>query len=442
MSTATTPADSPSAQSRSADSPQGTPLSAEIVTTGTEILLGEIVDTNAAWIAQQLREAGINLYYKTTVGDNEPRLRGVIELGLSRSDVILVTGGLGPTADDITRQAIANATGRPLVLHEGALAALQERFARLGVPMTENNRQQALIPAGAILIENPVGTAPGFIVETEQGTVIALPGVPREMKHLMTETVLPYLRARSGHTGIIRRRILRTVGIGESAIDSRLRDLMDSPNPTVGLAAHMGQADVRIVARAATADEAEALLDALEARIRERIGEFIYSTTPDEPFERTVVSLLQAAGATVAVLESDQDGILARRLSTGLESYRPVIAAWIANAPGSPLGVPEPARSMLAGLPMPQNLTDDQVQAVAQALHQATGATYGLLWLGTAGADEGVFGRTPGKTWLAVAGPRDVTAAFVPFGGQDEYTLVRISNQALGMLWQQLRTLS
>ncbi|GIV80197.1 CinA family nicotinamide mononucleotide deamidase-related protein [Litorilinea aerophila] len=438
MSTATTPADSPSARSGSADRPEGAPLSAEIVTTGTEILLGEIVDTNAAWIAQQLREAGVNLYYKTTVGDNEPRLRGVIELGLSRSDVILVTGGLGPTADDITRQAIANATGRPLVLHEGALAALQERFARFGVPMTENNRQQALIPAGAILIENPVGTAPGFIVETERGTVIALPGVPREMKHLMTETVLPYLRARSGHTGIIRRRILRTVGIGESAIDSRLRDLMDSANPTVGLAAHMGQADVRITARAATADEAEAMLDVLEARIRERIGEFIYSTTPDEPFERAVVSLLQAAGATVAVLESDPPGILARRLSTGLESYQPVSAAWMVGAPDTP----EPVQRVLAGLPAPQELSETQVQSVAQALRQATGTTYGLLWLGTAGADEGVFGRTPGKTWLAVAGPGGVTTASVPFGGQDEYTLVRISNQALGVLWQQLRTSS
>jgi nicotinamide-nucleotide amidase len=169
-------------------------LNAEIVTSGTEILLGDIVDTNAAWIAQQLREAGVNLFYKTTVGDNEPRLRGVIELGMARSDVIIVTGGLGPTVDDITRDAIANATGCPLELHEGALATLQARFARFGATMTDNNRQQALIPHGAILIENPVGTAPGFIVETERCAVIALPGVPREMKQLMADTVLPYLR--------------------------------------------------------------------------------------------------------------------------------------------------------------------------------------------------------------------------------------------------------
>ena len=153
-------------------------LSAEIVTTGTEILLGEIVDTNAVWIAQRLRDAGINLYFKTTVGDNELRLRSVIELGLSRSDVIIVSGGLGPTADDITRQAIAAATERPLRLNESALDTLRARFARFGVRMTDNNRQQALIPQGAILIENPVGTAPGFIVETARGTVVAMGSDP------------------------------------------------------------------------------------------------------------------------------------------------------------------------------------------------------------------------------------------------------------------------
>ena len=199
---------------------------AEIVTTGTEILLGDIVDTNAAWIAQQLREAGVNLYYKTTVGDNEPRVRGVIEQSMARCDAIIVTGGLGPTVDDITRQAIANATGRTLVLHEGALATLKQRFERFGAQLTENNIQQAYVPQDSILIENPIGTAPGFIVETERCAVIALPGVPREMKRLMADTVLPYLRRKAGESGIIRRRILRTIGIGESTIDVILDDLM------------------------------------------------------------------------------------------------------------------------------------------------------------------------------------------------------------------------
>ena len=208
-------------------------LKAEIVTTGTEILLGEIVDTNAAWIAQQLREAGVNLYFKTTVGDNEARIRSVLALGMSRSDVIICSGGLGPTVDDVTRQAIANVAERPLILHEEALVTLKERFARFGVQMTDNNLQQVYIPEGALLIPNPVGTAPGFIVETATCAIIALPGVPREMKHLMTETVLPYLRARAGHSGIIRRRVLRTIGIGESLIDASLGELLHAANPTL-----------------------------------------------------------------------------------------------------------------------------------------------------------------------------------------------------------------
>jgi nicotinamide-nucleotide amidase len=162
---------------------QPTPLSAEIITTGTEILLGDIVDTNAAWIAQQVREVGVNLYYKTTVGDNEPRIRGVLEMALARSDILLVTGGLGPTADDITRDAIANATGHKLVRDEGIVEKLRERFARWGNTMTENNLRQAEIPAGATVIPNPVGTAPGFITpDLRHGRgarVIAMPGVPQ-----------------------------------------------------------------------------------------------------------------------------------------------------------------------------------------------------------------------------------------------------------------------
>jgi nicotinamide-nucleotide amidase len=404
-------------------------ISAEIVTTGTEILLGDIVDTNAAWIAQQLREAGINLYYKTTVGDNEGRVRGVIELGLSRSDVIIVSGGLGPTADDITRQAIAAATGRSLVLHEGALATLKARFARFGSVMTENNVQQALIPEGAILIENPVGTAPGFVVESDRGTVIALPGVPREMKHLMTESVLPYLRARAGNTGIIRRRVLRTIGIGESAIDSRLRDLMNGANPTVGLAAHTAQADVRIAARAATAAEADLLLDAIEQAIRERIGEYIYSATPDEPLEAVVARLLQLRAATVALVESNTQGQVAARLASIANSL--VASKWAAGDPGLPPGLT---------LDQPGEPGETQAADVAAAARLVAGSDFGLAILGTQGADEGVYGKTSGQTWIALASATGSHTELCAFGGQDEYTLTRIGNQALGLLWKHLRS--
>jgi nicotinamide-nucleotide amidase len=405
-------------------------LAAEIVTSGTEILLGDIVDTNAAWIAQQLREAGVNLYYKTTVGDNEPRLRGVITLGMTRSDVIIVTGGLGPTVDDITRDAIANATGHPLELHEGALATLHERFARFNAPMTANNRQQALIPHGAILIENPVGTAPGFIVETERCAVIALPGVPHEMKHLMTATVLPYLRLHTGSAAVLRRRILRTFGIGESTIDHQLGEMLRRSNPTVGLAAHTGQVDIRIAARAEDAASAEQMLDALEAEVREQVGDFIYSTTPGESYETVLEEHLQAAGVTLALLETNTQGALAARLAAALPTYNPLLKQVVAGDGALP--------DALADLTDPDALDPATRQALAREaatwLKQVSGATLCLALVGTSGADEGVFGRTPGETWLGVADDETIATVHITFGGQDEFTHVRIGNQVLATL--------
>ncbi len=410
-------------------------LNAEIVTTGTEILLGEIVDTNAAWIAQQLREAGVNLYYKTTVGDNEARIRSVLELGMSRSDVMIVSGGLGPTVDDVTRQAIANATKHPLFLHEGAFATLQQRFERFGVQMTENNIQQAYIPEGAILIENPVGTAPGFIVETDRCAVIAVPGVPREMKHLMTETVLPYLRARAGNTGIIRRRVLRTIGIGESMIDSVLGELMHVANPTIGLAAHTGQVDVRVTARAATANAAEALIDQMVTNVQEKIGRYIYSTTPGETYEAVVIRRLQEAGATLALLETNTHGLLAQRIATAVLGFDPVVAHLTLGTDELPADlarvIPEVAAHEL-GYSGPLALQ------CAQLLLQQSSATYALVLLGTAGADEGVYGKRNGETWIALVGSQGANSVHCPFGGQDEYTLQRIGNQALALLDQVL----
>ncbi len=257
-------------------------MNAEIVTTGTEILLGEIVDTNAAWMARRLRDLGINLFYKTTVGDNLERITAVLRQGLERSDLVLVTGGLGPTVDDVTRDAAALATDRELALDAECLASIEVIFARWGRKLHDNNRRQALLPVGAKPILNPVGTAPGFIVETERKgrppvLLICLPGVPREMMHLMQETVEPFLAERLGADRVyIRSRTLRTVGIGESMIDSRIADLMARSNPTVGLAAHLGQTDVRITARAASAERADQMLDEVAADLRARLGEFVY----------------------------------------------------------------------------------------------------------------------------------------------------------------------
>jgi nicotinamide-nucleotide amidase len=402
---------------------QTTPLSAEIITTGTEILLGDIVDTNAAWIAQQVREVGVNLYYKTTVGDNEPRIRGVLEMSLARSDILLVTGGLGPTADDITRDAIANATGRKLVRDEEIVEKLRERFARWGNTMTENNLRQAFIPEGATVIPNPVGTAPGFLTpDLRHGRgarIIAMPGVPREMKRMMTESVLPYILTLTGGVGIIRRRILRTVGIGESSLDSQLGELMNAGNPTVGLAAHLGQADIRIAARAASADEAEALLDQMEAHVREKVGQYIYSATQDESVETVLVRLLQEAAATIALLETSSAGAIAERLR-GVEGGGDRLAD---------------ARIEETG-----NSTVDEaaVSQMARDMRAAAGATYGLAIVSTGQPDEDFYSQTPGLTWLALAGPRGIRTGQFPFGGRDGISTAWIGNRALDLVRREI----
>jgi nicotinamide-nucleotide amidase len=401
---------------------------AEIVTTGTEILLGEIVDTNAAWIAQQLREAGVSIYYKTTVGDNEERLRGVLEQSLSRSDVIILTGGLGPTVDDITRQAVAAATQRPLELHEDALEQLKARFERFGSVMSENNVQQARIPHGATLIPNPVGTAPGFIAERGGAYVIALPGVPREMKVLMQETVLPWLQERVGSV-VIRRRILRTMGIGESSIDALFDDLMHQSNPTMGLAAHTGQCDIRIAARADGEEAANAMLDEIEAQIRAKIEKYIYSTVPGESYETVIARTVQALGKKVALLETNTGGSIATRLQHALTDGTILAAAYSAQAQGAEAAPFTLAEALSAG-----NDMENAARHAAAALQAISGAEINVAVVGTTGSDEGVYGKNAGESWVAITDGKQTIVNRVPFGGTDDFTAVRIGNQVLRMI--------
>jgi nicotinamide-nucleotide amidase len=284
-------------------------LNAEIVTTGTELLLGVITDTNSTYIARQFRDIGLNLYYITSAGDNQERVAGVLETALGRSDVIVTTGGLGPTVDDVTREAVAQATGRALVLSEDLKASIAAYFKRRGYSMTENNYRQARIPEGAIPIENPVGTAPCFIVEDPRGILISLPGVPREMKYLMEHVVLPYLKEKLNLRQTIKARTLHTCGIGESALDSKIVDLEESANPTIGLAAHPGQSDIRITAKADSEAEADALIAEMEARVRARVNDVIFGAD-GETLQATVVALLHERGLSLAVAEVNAGGLL------------------------------------------------------------------------------------------------------------------------------------
>jgi nicotinamide-nucleotide amidase len=288
--------------------------SAEIITIGTEILLGEIVDTNARYIARRLRDLGIDLYRKTTVGDNVQRISSVIQEAMERCDIIITTGGLGPTIDDPTRQAIAQAVGVELEYRPELWEKIQARFRRYDRIPTENNKRQAYIPLSAFPFENPVGTAPIFIIESEQHLIIALPGVPREMEYLIENTILPYLKDRYHLSGIIKTRVLHTVGVGESIIDDMIGDLEKLANPTVGLAAHSGQVDVRIAAKATSEAEADALIKPIETELRNFLGQWIYGID-EESLESVAIRAVKNRGWSLVVIESGLQGELTRRLA-------------------------------------------------------------------------------------------------------------------------------
>lgn len=291
-------------------------LRAEIVMIGTELLLGEIVDTNANLLAVALRNIGIDLYYKTTVGDNEDRIAQVLSLALDRSDAVITSGGIGPTVDDVTRQAIARATGRKLIYSEDLERQIAARFRNFGRKMAPNNKRQAYLPEGALPLENPVGTAPCFLSEDTKGRgfIVCLPGVPRELAHLMEHTVVPLLVERMGGVKVIRVRVLRTCAVGESNIDRGIGDLMASSNPTVGLAAHAGQTDVRIAARADSEADAKAMIAGMEAELRKRLGVAVYGVDKETVAE-VVGGLLTERELKLGVVDALTNGQLSRELN-------------------------------------------------------------------------------------------------------------------------------
>ena len=288
--------------------------SAEIITIGTELLLGETLDTNAQSIAIGLRETGVDLFRKTTIGDNIQRIAQVIQEALQRSQIVITTGGLGPTVDDPTRQAVALAMGVEVEYHADLWEQIIARFQRYNRQPTENNRRQAYLPAGAIAVENPVGTAPAFIFEKEDRCVISLPGVPKEMEYLLSHTVLPYLRQHYQISTVIHTRTLHTAGAGESLIDDLIGDLEALSNPTVGLAAHSGQVDVRIVAKAESDEEAKQLIDPVEQDLRKRLVNWIYGVDK-QTLESAALEILDKLGWRLAVVEAGLGGELLKRLS-------------------------------------------------------------------------------------------------------------------------------
>jgi nicotinamide-nucleotide amidase len=384
----------------------------EVVAVGTELLLGQIVDTNSSWIGEQLAITGVEHLRQTKVGDNLGRIVEVLTEALERADAVIVCGGLGPTQDDITREAIAQVMGVELVRDPAIEDVIRHLFESRGRVMADNNLRQADVPAGATVIEQRTGTAPGLVCPVGAKVIYAVPGVPYEMKEMLERTVLPDLAARSGRRQVIASRVLRTWGESESRVaellDPRIAALDDGGGATIAfLASGIEGIKVRLTARADTEAAAAALLDAEEAEVRAALGPIVFSNE-DLPMEAEVGRLLLARGLTLAVAESLTGGLVASRVVNipgASDWFRGGVVAYAAQAKIDLLGVPEgPVVSEVAAM------------AMADGVRRLLGADVGVATTGVAGPSE-QEGQPPGTVWLGVALGDEVSAVHVRLPG-------------------------
>lgn len=285
----------------------------ELISVGTEILLGNIVNTNAAFLAEKCAGLGLSCYYQDVVGDNEERLSETIRLALSRADILLLSGGLGPTQDDLTKEVVAKVMEKPLYLHEESKIAIQQYFERKGMEITDNNWKQAMVPEGCIVVDNPNGTAPGIIMTQEGKHVILMPGPPNEMIPMFETSIMPYLSELQ--SCVIYSQTVKICGIGESKAETMVADLIEQQtNPTIATYAKTGEVHLRVTARAEDEKAAKKLVKPMVKELKGRFGNNIYTTDSEVTLEKSVVDLLQANGLTACTVESCTGGMLAARL--------------------------------------------------------------------------------------------------------------------------------
>ena len=407
-------------------------MTCELVFVGTELLLGDILNTNAQYLSKQLAAIGVNVLHQTVVGDNPDRLRRVLETAFSRADLVLTTGGLGPTKDDLTKEVCAAFFGKPLVLHDESLQRMKAYFSEKGVEMPQTNEKQAWMPAGCVIFENRNGTAPGCAMEQNGKRLVLLPGPPREMKAMYETGVLPYLRPLTN--SVIFSREIRTFGIGESAMAQRVSDLLDSENPTVAPYAKEGEAMLRVTAKAATKEAAEQLLQPVIDEILSRLGGVVYGV--DVPnLETAVVSLLKEKRMTVATAESCTAGLIAKRLTDvpgasdvfgcGIVSYQNAIKEKL-------LGV-DPA--VLAAQTA---VCEDVAKQMAEGALRQSGADLAVSITGLAGPGKDELGRDPGLAYLALTDGKQTVTRTVHTGqtgpGCRSYNRTVFSSHVLDMI--------
>lgn len=407
-------------------------ITAEIVSIGTELLLGQILDSDAPFLAQRLSALGVNVFFRTTVGDNAVRVGDTLRQALSRADIVICIGGLGPTQDDLTRDAIAGALGVPLQRDPVLVAHLTQWFARKGILQPKPSIfRQADVPFSGIPMPNSYGTAPGLWIEHDGKVVVALPGPPSEFEPMVEASLLPMLRRYLGTTEqVIVSRTLRLVGMGEAEAESQLLDLMKGANPSVAPYAKQAEVQLRVTASAVTTDLANALIQPIVDEIKSRLGIAVYSDNDDD-LETRVVMMLVERGETVATAESCTGGLLAGRL-TGVPGSSEVFGTGVvaySNATKVALVGVQQATLEAVGA-----VSHDVAAELAVGIRKVSGATYGIGITGIAGPGGGSDDKPVGLVFVGLAHPDGVDIVRTVHTGSRQDVRLRSTQQALGML--------
>ncbi|MCS7209102.1 MAG: competence/damage-inducible protein A [Fimbriimonadales bacterium] len=406
-------------------------MTVEVISIGTELLLGQIVDTNAAWLSARLAEVGVGVYRRTTVGDNLTRIVAALREALERADGIVAIGGLGPTDDDLTREAIAELLGEPLVLDEGEAARLHEFFATRGRTVNERQLRQAMRPRSAQTIPNPHGTAPGLYAEWHSKPIFALPGPPNEFQPMVVDAVLPRLAQRAGGC-VIRSRVLRLCGIGESDAEAQLQDLISSSNPTLAPLAKLGEVHFRITARADSPDQAEQMIAEMEHAVRARIGAYIFGVD-ETTLEQAVVQSLIEAGQSLAIAESCTGGLLGHRITSVAGSSEVFLGGVISYSNAlkeALLGVPREVLQAHGAVSEPT------AQAMAEGARQRLGSWWGIGITGIAGPGGGTPEKPVGLVYVGVSDPTGTVVKRQVFPGDRATVKYRATQYALWLLYK------
>lgn len=411
-------------------------MKAEIIAVGTELLLGQIVNTNAQYLSQGLASLGIDVYFQTVVGDNEARLRHAIEVARSRAELLLFTGGLGPTQDDLTKDALAAYLGRGLVMHEPSMARIEKLFASRGVHMVESNRRQALMIEGAEPLDNETGLAVGNALTADATHYVLLPGPPREMKPMFDGPAAAWLRGITGEMLPLYSRMLRFAGIGESSLEAALLPLIDGQSdPTIAPYAKEGEVALRISTKAADEAEAFARIDATVGEIEALAGAYLYAKE-DVPIEQAVITALRNTAKTVATAESCSGGLLAQLLTNVVGSSGAYAGGFVTYTNGMKhalLGIP---MAQLEGQGAPGAVSESTAALMAERTLDIANSDYGVAITGVAGPAE-TEGKPVGLVYTAVAERGKPTRTFeLQLNGNRSAIRIRAVKQALYRLWR------